>query len=88
MIQVKRLVLDVLKPHQPTCLELAKSIAAVGAGYQVDIRVEEVDEKTETVRIELEADDIDFTAVEACIQQLGAALHSIDEVKVEHSVSN
>ena len=39
MASVQRLVLDVLKPHQPNTLEFARAIAALGEGSQVDIRV-------------------------------------------------
>ena len=49
MATVRRLVLDVLKPHQPNTLEFARAIAALGEDYRVDIRVAEVDEQTETL---------------------------------------
>ena len=39
MARVKRIVLDVLKPHQPNTLEFARAIAASGESYQVDIQV-------------------------------------------------
>lgn len=84
MVQVKRLVLDVLKPHSPTSLDLAKALGEISPGYQVSLRVEEVDEKTETICLEISAEAIDFDAVEEVIGRMGAALHSIDEVDVEN----
>ncbi|MGB5426367.1 MAG: DUF211 domain-containing protein, partial [Gammaproteobacteria bacterium] len=51
MASVQRLILDVLKPHQPNALEFARAIAVLGDGYQVDIRVLEVDEHTETLQV-------------------------------------
>ncbi len=82
MTTVRRIVLDVLKPHQPNTLEFARSIAAIDSNNLVRVRVEEVDENTETVLIEVEGDDIQFEAIEQAIAAIGGSLHSIDEVEV------
>ena len=76
----ERMVLDVLKPHDPNALEFARAIAA--HGYRVQLGVEEVDEKTESVVLVVEAPHIDFDLVRATINELGGSLHSIDEVEV------
>lgn len=83
MVSVKRLVLDVLKPHQPNALEFSMAIAEVGDSYYVHVTVLEVDENTETLQIELEAKAIDFGAVQSAIADMGGSLHSIDEVEVQ-----
>jgi hypothetical protein len=82
MVLVKRLVLDVLKPHQPYGLDFAKAIAEQGSDYRVTFTVHEVDEKTETVVIIIEGEDINFDAVNETITNLGGSLHSVDEVEV------
>ncbi|RDH88137.1 MAG: hypothetical protein DIZ78_01740 [endosymbiont of Escarpia spicata] len=82
MASVQRLVLDVLKPHQPNVLEFARAIAALGEGYRVDIRVVEVDEQTETLLVAIEGDRLDFERISSAISENGASLHSIDEVSV------
>ena len=82
MTSVKRLVLDVLKPHQPNTLEFARAIAASGEGYQVDIHVLEVDEQTETLQVMIAGDSLDFELISGVINENGASLHSIDEVSV------
>ncbi len=82
MCQVKRILLDVLKPHAPNPLEFALAIAEQDAGCRVKLTVEEVDEKTESVIILVEGEDIQFSSIEKIINQLGASLHSIDEVEV------
>ncbi|WP_456412470.1 DUF211 domain-containing protein [Thiolapillus sp.] len=82
MANVQRLVLDVLKPHQPNALEFANAIAALGQGYRVHVRVLEVDEKTETLQVAIEGDGLDFSLIGAAIDEIGASLHSIDEVSV------
>jgi hypothetical protein len=83
MAHVKRLVLDVLKPHQPNVLEFSQAIAKAGGDYRVCTTVLEVDEKTETLQVSVEGDAIDFDAVQASISALGGSLHSIDEVEVQ-----
>lgn len=80
----ERMVLDVLKPHEPNALEFARAIAA--HGYRVQIMVDEVDEKTESVVLVVEGRNIDFDIVRATINELGGSLHSIDEVEVHGDV--
>jgi len=82
MVAVKRLNLDVLKPHAPNALEFAKHLASVGDDYAIQLVVLEVDEKTETLNIVITGSDIDFSAIVQAIQEMGASLHSIDEVEV------
>ena len=84
MISVKKLVLDVLKPHQPNALEFSSAIAAVGADYRVYLRVLEVDERTETLQMVVEAKAVDFNAIQSAITRMGGSLHSIDEVEVQN----
>jgi hypothetical protein len=84
MVRVKRIVLDVLKPHQPNALEFSQAIARVGVDYRVYLTVLEMDKNTETIQIELEAAAIDFAAVQSAITGLGGSLHSIDEVEVQN----
>lgn len=82
MVTLKKLMLDVLKPHQPNSLEFSRAIASVGQGYRVCLTVLEMDEKTETLQLEVAADAIDFDAVESAITGMGGSLHSIDQVEV------
>jgi hypothetical protein len=82
MARVKRLVLDVLKPHKPNTLEFARAIAASGEGCQVDIQVLEMDEQTETLQVMIEGDSLYFDQISSVIDENGASLHSIDEVSV------
>lgn len=82
MIKVQRLVLDILKPHHPNALEFASALAEISPGVRIKLTVIAVDEKTETVEIELENAHIEFEPVAARIRELGATIHSIDEVHV------
>ncbi len=82
MVSVQRLVLDILKPHQPNALEFARAIASLGEDYRVSVRVLEVDEQTETLQMTIEGDRLDFESINSAISENGASLHSIDEVSV------
>jgi len=82
MVLVKRLVLDILKPHQPNSLEFSRTLAEVGDDYQVHLTVIEIDENTESVEVEIRARDIDFEAVQEAITEMSGSLHSIDVVEV------
>ncbi len=82
MIAVKRLVLDVLKPHQPAPLEFCQEIARLGAGYRVSLTVEEWDENTQTLRLEVSGPGLDMAAIERALTRMGASLHSVDQVEV------
>ena len=82
MASVQRLVLDVLKQHQPNALEFAHAIAALGTSYRVHIRGVEVDEQTETLQVSIEGEGLDFERINDTIDEAGASLHSIDEVCV------
>ena len=85
MSLLKRIVLDVLKPHQPSILEFARTIADLHVNCRVKITVSEVDEKTETTVVVIEGDDILYSAIEETINTLGGSIHSIDEVEVNNS---
>lgn len=88
MVCVKRIVLDVLKPHQPNALEFSQAIAKVGVDYHVHLIVLEVDKNTETIQIELQGSDIDFEAIQDAITSMGGSLHSIDEVEVHNEADD
>jgi hypothetical protein len=82
MPALKRVVLDVLKPHQPNVLEFARAIAGQDGSCRVKVTVTEVDEKTESTVVVIEGDDIPYAAVVETITGLGGSVHSVDEVEV------
>lgn len=88
MVSVKRIMLDVLKPHQPNALEFSQAIAKVGEDYRVCLTVIEMDENTETLQLEVEGSVIDFDAIETAITRMGGSLHSIDQVEVQNEADN
>jgi hypothetical protein len=82
MIVIRRLVLDILKPHHPSILEFSKVLASQGA-YRVGVDVAEMDDQTQTLEVWIEGEDIDFERIQEAISEFGASLHSVDQVEVE-----
>ncbi|MFT4942254.1 MAG: hypothetical protein ACI88A_005330 [Paraglaciecola sp.] len=84
MVSIKRIVLDVLKPHQPNAFELTKAIASLGDDYLVRLTVIEVDKNTETLEIEVIGNAIEFSAIESTLSNMGASVHSVDVVEAQN----
>ncbi|WP_136798469.1 MULTISPECIES: DUF211 domain-containing protein [Desulfosediminicola] len=82
MTKTLRIVLDVLKPHQPNALEFSSALADLGEDYRVKLTVTEVDKKTESTIVTIEGADINFENIKNAIEKMGASVHSIDEVEV------
>jgi Uncharacterized protein conserved in archaea len=79
-MNIKRLVLDVLKPHNPGLIELAESLSNIPEVSGVNISLSEVDQDTETVKIVMEGSDIDFENVKRVLREYDSVVHSIDNV--------
>jgi len=80
MSQIKRLVLDVLKPHEPTVIQLANDLSDVDNVDGVNLSLYEVDQQTENVKITIEGSDISYDMVARVIENLGGVVHSVDEI--------
>lgn len=85
MTMVKRLILDILKPHKPNALDFASSLAELSDDLKITLTVTAVDEKTESVEILLQGCNINFELISSRIKELGGSIHSIDEVCVVSS---
>ena len=88
MTKTRKLVLDVLKPHQPDALAFSTALAELGEDYHVKLVVTEVDENTESTMVTIEGTDIAFNDIKTAIEKMGASVHSIDEVEVYGGASD
>ena len=82
MATVTRLLLDVLKPHQPNALSFASAIADECGDCKVNLTVVERDEKTETTLLAVEGPSLCLDTIKAVVSRLGGSVHSVDEVEV------
>jgi hypothetical protein len=79
MGKIRRLVLDTLKPHDPNIIELAARLSDLEGISAVNISIYEMDRKVENAKITIEGDSVSYSLVAAIIEELGGAIHSIDE---------
>ena len=82
---IKKLVLDVLKPHDPDVIEFSRNIASKGSDYRVILNVVEMDEKTETLELIVQGADVNIELIVEAINEMGGSLHSIDCVEVANN---
>lgn len=80
MGNLRRLVLDVLKPNEPTIDELALVLSDLEGVEGVNISIYEIDRRVENAKITIEGPSLDFRAIMEVIAENGGAVHSIDEV--------
>ncbi len=80
---ITKLVLDVLKPHQPSIVEFAVALTKVKGVERVDSSVMEVDAETETIKVVVEGKDLEVEAIAEKIRDLGGVVHSVDAVVAE-----
>lgn len=79
-MRIRRLVLDVLKPHEPTVIEYADKITELDGISGLTINVMEIDNKTQNVEISIEGDNVPYEQIRQVIESLGGAVHSVDQV--------
>jgi hypothetical protein len=75
---IKLLILDVLKPHKPSIVEVSKRLSELHGVSGVNCMLEEVDKETDSLKITIEGTDIDYVNVEKCLETMGAVIHSVD----------
>jgi hypothetical protein len=76
------MVLDVLKPHEPPIHELASKLASLQGIDRASISLAEIDQSTESIKVSIDGTGIAIESVRKTLEELGAVIHSIDEVSV------
>lgn len=80
MAPVNRLVVDILKPHDPPLAEFTAHIADIGSVDGATASLIELDKEVQNVQLTVAGDDIDVDATETEIESLGGTVHSVDQV--------
>lgn len=80
MGKLRRLVLDVLKPLEPTIDELAQRLADLHGVDGVNITIYEIDRRVENAKVTVEGSDLSFEQIHTFLEEEGCTIHSIDEV--------
>jgi hypothetical protein len=81
MGKIKLMVLDVLKPHNPSLIDLTCSLSDLEGVDGVDSSIIEIDKEVETVKITIAGDGFSYEKVKASIEDMGGSIHSVDKVK-------
>jgi hypothetical protein len=77
---VRRLVLDVLKLHDPSIVSFATALEQVTGVAAVNCTLVELDAKTENLKVVLEGSNMDFDLISKTIAELHGSIHSVDQV--------
>ncbi len=80
MAGLRRLVLDVLKPHEPSNVLLALKLSEVENVEGVNLILREMDQNTETLKITVVGDNMNFDKIKKVLEDFGAVIHSVDEI--------
>ena len=80
MGNLRRLVLDVLKPLDPSIVELVQLLADLEGVDGVNISIYEIDRRVENAKVTIEGHDLRYQVIVDIIQENGGSVHSIDEV--------
>lgn len=80
MAQIRRLVVDVLKPHEPPILTFTQQVGGAESIAGVTATLIELDKEVQNVKLTIEGEAIDYDAVEAIIEDAGGTIHSVDQV--------
>ena len=77
---IKRLVLDVLKPHKPSVVEVSEALSHLEGVEGVNVIIYEIDQQVENAKIIIAGSSIDFESIKKKLEEMGATIHSVDEV--------
>jgi hypothetical protein len=77
---IRRLVLDVLKPHKPNVVEVSEALSHLNGVEGVNIIINEIDQQVENAKVIVAGVSINFEDIKKKLKEFGATIHSIDEV--------
>jgi len=76
---LRKVVLDVLKPHDPNMVEFSEKLSKAKGVEGVNVSLYEIDREVENVKVTIRG-KMKFKELEEKINELGGSIHSIDEV--------
>jgi hypothetical protein len=77
---IRRLILDVLKPHRPSVIEVSEALSHLEGVEGVNIIMNEIDQQVENAKIIIAGNSLNFEDIKSRLKELGATIHSVDEV--------
>ena len=80
---IKKVILDVLKPHIPTIVELSEKLLEIRGVEIVEVTHVEMDRDVEKIKLIITGENLNFEKIKEIIDKLGASIHSIDGIVAE-----
>jgi hypothetical protein len=80
MANIRRLVLDILKPHEPGITEFAQVTEKLDGVEGVNATLIEIDEDVQNIKLTVEGEGISGEDLKNRVEDLGGSVHSIDEI--------
>lgn len=77
---IRRIILDVMKPHSPSIVDVAKELVKIKGVEGVNCVLGEMDQETENLKVIIEGVNIDFNGIEHAIMTIDGVIHSVDGV--------
>ena len=77
MGNLRRIVLDVLKPLEPNIVDLVRKVSVLKGVEGVNITIYEVDHHVENAKITVEGNQLSFDELQELIKENGGAIHSL-----------
>jgi hypothetical protein len=77
------LVLDVLKPHQPSLPSFASNLSEFKGLTKVDVSLVEINANTASLRVSLYGSGLDYNGLKEHMGKQSAVIHSVDRVIIE-----
>ena len=75
--------LDVLKAYEPGVEVVARNLLKINGVTKVHIKVDEVDQKTSSLYINVEGTNLTLDEIIEILDSMNCALHSVDLVEIE-----
>lgn len=72
--------MDVLKPHEPSNVLLATKLSEIENVEGVNLILKEMDRETETLKITIVGNDLNYERIRKVLEDFGAVIHSVDEI--------
>ena len=82
-LMVRRLVLDILKPFDPELHIVATEVinrCKISKNISVNLTVYEVDKLTQTIKVIIEGENLDFDEIQEILNTMNCIIHSVDQV--------
>jgi uncharacterized protein len=84
-INIRRVLIEALKARETSLVELSQALCSANGVDECDMAVTDVDAKTETIKLTVRGNNIEYDAILSILQDNGVSVKGVDEVSVSKS---